>query len=239
MRDFRDAKVMAHALRDALKSKAVETTHSESLELIAKAFGFENWNILSAKIEATEAGAGAAPALSPAGAPDSAAQDTLYCSFCGKSQHDVKKLIAGPLVYICDECVELCSDIVRDDDPFSALLNLLAADEKSGDQRHPATFEYLRGRSTEAVTSAVERSQQVAEHYRLTLQFISRRLAMRPDEALAKDDILTSPRFAYLAAKSKQELLALRQGAQRALKRCEDALRIATMVLGEGKKGGA
>jgi hypothetical protein len=41
MRDFRDAKVMAHGLRDALKAKAVETTHSESLELIAKAFGYE------------------------------------------------------------------------------------------------------------------------------------------------------------------------------------------------------
>jgi hypothetical protein len=52
MRDFRDAKVMARALRDALKAKAIETTHSEALELIAKAFGCENWNILSAKIEA-------------------------------------------------------------------------------------------------------------------------------------------------------------------------------------------
>ena len=39
----------------------------------------------------------------------------LYCSFCGKSQHDVRKLIAGPTVYICDECVELCMDIVSDD----------------------------------------------------------------------------------------------------------------------------
>jgi hypothetical protein len=45
---------MAHALRDALKAKAVETTHSESLELIAKAFGYENWNILSAKIDAAK-----------------------------------------------------------------------------------------------------------------------------------------------------------------------------------------
>lgn len=39
----------------------------------------------------------------------------LYCSFCGKSQHEVRKLIAGPSVYICDECVDLCSDIVRDE----------------------------------------------------------------------------------------------------------------------------
>jgi hypothetical protein len=54
MRDFRDAKVMARALRDALKAKAVETTHAEALELIAKAFGCDNWNILSAKTEAAE-----------------------------------------------------------------------------------------------------------------------------------------------------------------------------------------
>jgi ATP-dependent Clp protease ATP-binding subunit ClpX len=41
----------------------------------------------------------------------------LYCSFCGKSQHEVKKLIAGPSVFICDECVDLCNDIIRDELP--------------------------------------------------------------------------------------------------------------------------
>jgi len=40
---------------------------------------------------------------------------TLYCSFCGKSQHEVRKLIAGPTVFICDECVELCKDIMREE----------------------------------------------------------------------------------------------------------------------------
>lgn len=40
---------------------------------------------------------------------------TLYCSFCGKSQHEVRKLIAGPSVYVCDECVELCNDIIREE----------------------------------------------------------------------------------------------------------------------------
>lgn len=40
---------------------------------------------------------------------------TLYCSFCGKSQHEVKKLIAGPSVFVCDECVELCNDIIREE----------------------------------------------------------------------------------------------------------------------------
>ena len=42
-------------------------------------------------------------------------KDTLYCSFCGKSQHEVRKLIAGPTVFICDECVELCMDIIREE----------------------------------------------------------------------------------------------------------------------------
>ena len=39
----------------------------------------------------------------------------LYCSFCGKSQHDVRKLIAGPSVFVCDECVELCNEIIREE----------------------------------------------------------------------------------------------------------------------------
>lgn len=43
------------------------------------------------------------------------AKYTLYCSFCGKSQHEVRKLIAGPTVFICDECVELCTDIIREE----------------------------------------------------------------------------------------------------------------------------
>ena len=42
-------------------------------------------------------------------------RNTLYCSFCGKSQHEVRKLIAGPTVFICDECVELCMDIIREE----------------------------------------------------------------------------------------------------------------------------
>ncbi len=47
------------------------------------------------------------------------AKSTLYCSFCGKSQHEVRKLIAGPTVFICDECVELCMDIIREEHKIS------------------------------------------------------------------------------------------------------------------------
>ena len=53
------------------------------------------------------------------------AKNTLYCSFCGKSQHEVRKLIAGPTVFICDECVELCMDIIREEHKSSLV--------KSGD----------------------------------------------------------------------------------------------------------
>jgi ATP-dependent Clp protease ATP-binding subunit ClpX len=52
----------------------------------------------------------------------------LYCSFCGKSQHEVRKLIAGPSVYICDECVELCNDIIREE------IKDIAPKHESGDK---------------------------------------------------------------------------------------------------------
>ena len=48
-------------------------------------------------------------------------KNTLYCSFCGKSQHEVRKLIAGPTVFICDECVELCMDIIREETKGSGI----------------------------------------------------------------------------------------------------------------------
>jgi hypothetical protein len=110
---------MARFIRDALKAKAIETTHTEALELIARAFGYDNWNILSAKIEAAEPSASVKPLARDERSPSIAARNepappkTLYCSFCGKSQHEVRKLIAGPTVFICDECVALCTDVVE------------------------------------------------------------------------------------------------------------------------------
>ena len=55
--------------------------------------------------------------MSKIGGSDS--KNPLYCSFCGKSQHEVRKLIAGPTVFICDECVELCTDIVSEENKSS------------------------------------------------------------------------------------------------------------------------
>src|SRR5215467_2272396 len=172
MRDFRDAKIMAYSLRDALRNKAVETTHSEALELIAKAFGFDNWNILSAKIEA------AAPRASVGAAAD-AAPKTLYCSFCGKSQHDVTKLIAGPGVYICDECAALCMDILREEAPIWKVVSLLfGADEKGANEAYLAALEHVRGTSAEELAAYVETAKSFTETHRQTVLRISRAFAM-------------------------------------------------------------
>ena len=62
---------------------------------------------------------------------------TLFCSFCGKSQHEVKKLIAGPTVYICDECVDLCTDIIREEHRTSF------ADKGEGIRTPSEIFEFL------------------------------------------------------------------------------------------------
>ena len=62
---------------------------------------------------------------------------TLFCSFCGKSQHEVKKLIAGPTVYICDECVDLCTDIIREEHRTSF------ADKGEGIRTPAEIFDFL------------------------------------------------------------------------------------------------
>jgi hypothetical protein len=224
MRDFRDAKAMAHTLRDALKAKAVETSHSECLELIAKAFGYDNWNILSAKVETARSGTPDGRALSPAGTSGPEPSSTLYCSFCGKSQHDVRKLVAGPKVFICDECVELCNEIIGNEE----ILNLLAADDEREDKSYPAAFAYVRAKSTELLMLDVERAKRGVERCRLTLQQIKRRLAMRDGEV---EGGVLAP--AFLKHKTTEELLAIQQNQERALKRYEDAQRIATTVIGE------
>jgi ClpX C4-type zinc finger/Glyoxalase superfamily protein len=230
MRDFRDAKAMARALRDALKAKAIETTHAEALELIAKAFGYDNWNILSAKVESTEPPASAEPSASDERSLSVAAENkppppkTLYCSFCGKSQHEVRKLIVGPEVLICDECVDLCTDIVEPDDD-KELFRLMKGNEGSGRRTYPAWLELARGMSTEELAYYVERGRKGVERNRAALQAIERRLASRDGEMSADHN-----------QGSIGGLAAMQQKAQRELKRYEDALNIATTVLGERRQ---
>jgi hypothetical protein len=216
MRDFRDAKTMAHALRDALKAKTIEIAHSESLELIANTFGFANWNILAAKIEAAERRTGAQEPTKP---------KALYCSFCGKSQHEVGKLIAGPMLFICDGCVEVCVNIIREESALDKIVSPLWP-EQIGDPTS-ATVSELELRD------ALERGQKGVERNRRVLHVIERRLAMREGEDLRGDDLLALPELTHLKNKSRGELLALQQTAQVQLKRCEEGVRIATTMLAE------
>jgi ClpX C4-type zinc finger/Glyoxalase superfamily protein len=223
MRDFRDAKVMAHALRDGLSAKAVEITHSECLELLAKAFGCESWNVLSAKIKARQSPQAARRAHDPV------RKKLLSCSFCGKTQHEVKELIAGPSVFVCDECVGLCNDII-DDNEFSRLLQ---ADEESGDRSYAAAMEYLRSKSTHQLTRHVAACQKGAERRRLEVQQIKRKLAMRDDEVAPEGDVLATPRFAFLKNMTRQDLIARQHRLERDLKQYEDLLPIVANVVGE------
>jgi hypothetical protein len=230
MRDFRDAKAMAQGLRHALQSRAVETTHSESLELIAKAFGYDNWNILSAKIEAAERAAVA---------PEPEAPQPLHCSFCSKSQHDVRKLIAGPGVYICDKCVEVCLDVIRAEGKFDKVFAPLKPDEGSRDPSRPGASELARGTSNEELAEYAEHGRKGVERTRFMLQAIERRPAMRKGDDPTRDAILALPGLAFLQGKSHAELLTLQRNSQNELRRYEEALRIATTVLAErGEQAG-
>jgi hypothetical protein len=230
MRDFRDAKAMARALRDALKAEAIEITHSQALELIAKAFGYENWNILSSKIEEAEPSASAkAPesddrSLSVAAENKPPPPKTLYCSFCGKSQHEVRKLIQGPPpVLICDECVDICTNVVEPDDD-KELFQLMKGNEESGRSASPALLDLARRMPTEELAHYVERGRKGVERNRATLQAIER-LAIRGGEASADHN-----------QGSIGGRAAMQQKAQRELKRYEDVLSIATTVLGERRQ---
>jgi len=219
MRNFRDAKTMARALREALKAKAIETTHAEALELIAKAFGCENWNILSAKIEATEPAPNDERTPSVSAQSDPASPQTLYCSFCGKSQHEVRKLIAGPTAFICDECVDICTDVVEPDDDRE-LFRLMKGTEESGRLAYPALLDLARGMPTEELAHYVERGRKGVKRSRVALQDIERGLAIRDLEAAVDQNVLAT----------------MQQKAQRELKQYEDALNIATTVLSERRQ---
>jgi hypothetical protein len=218
MRDFRDAKAMARALRDALKTKAIETTHGEALELIAKAFGYENWNILSAKIEAAESAAGDPHAVSVPTQNDPAPLTTLYCSFCGKSQHEVRKLIAGPTAFICDECVDICTGVVEPDDD-DELFRLMRSEENGG-RAYQDLLELARRMSTEELAHYVVRSRKGVERNRVVLRDIERKLAMRDREVSADHNIPAT----------------MQQKAQRELKQYETVLDIVTTVFDERRR---
>ena len=107
----------------------------------------------------------------------------LYCSFCGKSQHEVKKLIAGPSVFICDECIDLCNDIIREEVPADD-----AAGEARGDLPTPADIKanldnYVIGQEKAKRTLSVA----VYNHYK---RLKHKEEAKGGDVELAKSNIL-------------------------------------------------
>jgi len=110
-------------------------------------------------------------------------EKTLYCTFCGKSQHEVKKLIAGPSVFICDECIDLCNEIIRDELP-----GLEAAKENGSELPTPAEIKanldnYVIGQELAKRTLAVA----VYNHYKRLKHKDS---SKKDDVELTKSNIL-------------------------------------------------
>ena len=113
----------------------------------------------------------------------SSSEKTLYCSFCGKSQHEVKKLIAGPSVFICDECIDLCNDIIREEVPADA-----APGDSKGDLPTPSDIKanldnYVIGQERAKRTLSVA----VYNHYK---RLKHKEEAKSGDVELAKSNIL-------------------------------------------------
>jgi hypothetical protein len=115
----KNAKTMAKSLRDSLVGRNIPLSHSACLEIVARQFGFADWNTLSAKLPAQEG----TPQTTQTAVPWSA------CSFCGKSRHEVRSLVGGcggweafrasrgperSNVFICDECASLAAQHFAD-----------------------------------------------------------------------------------------------------------------------------
>src|SRR5262249_31953924 len=148
------------------------------------------------------------------------------------STKSASKLIAGPTIFICDECVELCVNIIREESALDKIVSPFWP-EQIGDRTAATVFELVRDLSSEELKDALERGQKGVERNRRVLHVIERRLAMREGEDLHGDDLLALPELTHLKNKSRDELLALQQTAQVQLKRCEEGVRIATAMLAE------
>ncbi|MGE4238513.1 ATP-dependent Clp protease ATP-binding subunit ClpX [Hydrogenophaga sp.] len=110
-------------------------------------------------------------------------EKALYCSFCGKSQHEVKKLIAGPSVFICDECIDLCNDIIRDELPGLEAVKASGDDVPTPAQLKANLDNYVIGQQAAKRALAVA----VYNHYK---RLRHKQGARKDDVELAKSNIL-------------------------------------------------
>lgn len=111
----------------------------------------------------------------------SSGEKLLYCSFCGKSQHEVKKLIAGPSVFICDECIDLCNDIIRDEASSMEPVAGGKSDLPTPQEICELLDQYVIGQATAKRILAVA----VYNHYKRL-----KHLGKKDDVELAKSNIL-------------------------------------------------
>ena len=113
----------------------------------------------------------------------STSEKTLYCSFCGKSQHEVKKLIAGPSVFICDECIDLCNEIIRDELPAGEDVRETRGDLPTPSEIKATLDGYVIGQESAKRTLAVA----VYNHYK---RLRHKDKAQKDDVELTKSNIL-------------------------------------------------
>ena len=203
MRDFREAKTMARSLRQGLKTYGAPITHSQSLELMAKVFGVDNWNILAARIAGEAAPVPAATAW--------------RCSFCGKPQTQVKMMIAGPDVAICDDCVGICNEVIE----HQEVLARLGEDEAAGRDDLPALGAYLAARSRDQLDAYLLLAERELQRTREGLAAADAELARR---ARGSDDAAADAKASFLSRKSEAEIAKHRAAMADRLARGERAV---------------
>jgi hypothetical protein len=206
MRDYRNAKAMAQTLRDDLNEKSLTISHGESLELVAHMLGQRDWNVLAAKIDGGPQPAEARPVEGNATTPRS-------CAFCGKTQHEVTWLIAGPAAFICDECVGLCFEILIDNDPGHANITRDSLVSKSVDE-----LILLKARIGRSLSTAQRIHQAIAPH---------------SQNATSTADAKLSPQAAFFLRKSPEERRTYVSEIESRIASMERTIAIAGELLGE------